>query len=437
MAAVRDRQGRPVGVVQGVFRAGDLVQKSVAILEPRGVDLRLLDASAPEAEELLHREPSPLPPSGKGGPSKLRHALAFDLAGRRWEVVVTPARGYYTLGAGWRAWSVLAGGLAFSLVLAGYVRGLLAGQAQIRTQVEARTRELAQETESHRRDAEALRASEARFRHLVEVMGEGMWVVDPEGMTTFVNRRMAQMLGYVPEEMVGHPLSGFMFEEDRAASERSLAQRREGLSGAVRRQVPEEGWLGGLDHRDRQPGAGRRTARGERAGDHHGHHGAAPGRAGAAPEPEAGEPRGAGGRHRPRLQQPAHRHPGKHQPGPDVHPAPVSCPALPRKPGEVRASRHGPDTADAGVFRQGPFPGGAPGSEPGRGGDVPPAGSLHLQESDVAIPASAGTARPHGGGLPDPAGGHEPRHQRLRSHRRPGGHRLHPHGDPGLFSRRP
>jgi PAS domain S-box-containing protein len=231
MAAVRDRQGRPVGVVQGVFRAGDLVQKSIAILEPRGVDLRLLDASAPEAEKLLHREPSPLPPSSKGGPSKLRHALVFDLAGRRWEVVVTPALGYYDLGAGWRAWSVLAGGLAFSLVLAGYVRGLLAGQAQIRTQVEARTRELAQETESHRRDAEALRASEARFRHLVEVMGEGMWVVDPEGMTTFVNRRMAQMLGYVPEEMVGHPLSGFMFEEDRAASERSLAQRREGLSG--------------------------------------------------------------------------------------------------------------------------------------------------------------------------------------------------------------
>ena len=231
MAAVRDRQGRPLGVVQGVFRAGDLVQKAIAILEPRGVDLSLLDDSAPEAETLLHREPSPLPPVGKGGPSKLRQALGFDLAGRRWEVVVTPAPGYYDLGAGWRAWSVLAGGLAFSLILAAYVRGLLTGQAQIRTQVEARTRELAQEMESHRRDAEALRASEARFRHLVEVMGEGMWVVDPEGMTTFANRRMAQMLGYVPEEMVGHPLSDFMFEEDRAASDRNMVHRRNGIGG--------------------------------------------------------------------------------------------------------------------------------------------------------------------------------------------------------------
>ena len=229
MAAVRDRKGRTKGVVQGVFRAGDLVQKSMAILEPRGVDLRLMDASAPGAEALLHLESSPLPPSGKGGPSRLRHTLGFDLAGRRWEVVVTPATGHYDLEAGWRAWGVLAGGLAFSLVLAAYVRALLAGQAQIRAQVEVRTRELAQETESHRRDAQALRESEARFRHLVEVMGEGMWVVDPEGTTTFANRRMAEMLGYAPEEMVGRPMFWFMFEEDVPSSQRNMAQRREGI----------------------------------------------------------------------------------------------------------------------------------------------------------------------------------------------------------------
>ncbi|WP_243302969.1 CHASE domain-containing protein [Geothrix oryzisoli] len=230
MAAVRDKHGKAVGVVQGVLRAGDLVQKSLAILEPRGVDLRLQDGSAREGEALLHLEPSPLAPLGERGPSRLRHVLGFDLGGRRWEVIVTPTPGYFVREAGWRAWSVLAGGLAFSLVLAAYVQALLAGQAQIRIQVEARTRELAQETESHRRDALALRESEARFRHLVEVMGEGMWVVDPQGITTFVNRRMAEMLGYAPEEMLARPLSDFMFEEDSATSDRNLAQRRNGIA---------------------------------------------------------------------------------------------------------------------------------------------------------------------------------------------------------------
>ncbi|WP_291272525.1 PAS domain S-box protein [Geothrix sp.] len=230
MASVRSPHGPSRGVVQGVFRAGDLVQKSLAILEPRGVELRLLDASAPPSESVLHAEPSPLPPEGPAKSSPLRLTREFELAGRRWVVVVTPGPGHYPLAAGWRAWGVLAGGLAFSFLLAGYVRTLLAGQAQIRAQVEARTHELAEEVESHRKDARALRESEARFRQLVEVMGEGMWVLDPDGNTTFVNRRMAEMLGYPPAEMIGRPLTDFEFDDDIPASRRNMAQRREGIS---------------------------------------------------------------------------------------------------------------------------------------------------------------------------------------------------------------
>jgi PAS domain S-box-containing protein len=231
MAPVRGPGGRIRGVVQGVFRAGDLVQKSLSILEPRGVDLKLVDASAPDPEALLHTAPSSLPVLAGAPASRLRLTRGFELAGRRWTVVVTPALGYYRMVSGWRAWGVLAGGLAFSLVLAGYVRTLLAGHALTRAQVEARTQELAQEVESHRKDAQALRESEARFRHLVEVMDEGMWVIDPQGLTTFVNRRMAEMLGYQAAEMIGRALPIFMFEEDVAASDRNLAQRREGISG--------------------------------------------------------------------------------------------------------------------------------------------------------------------------------------------------------------
>ncbi len=245
MATVPGRNGRPPGLVQGVFRAGDLVHKSLVDAPPEGVVVRLIDGSAPAAESVLHIEPSPLP-AREDGDSSLSLIQDFDQAGRHWAVMVTPAPGYFVLGSGLRAWGVLLGGLAFFGLLAGYVQALLARQAEVRTLVEARTRELAEETESHRRDAEALRDSEARFRHLVEVMGEGMWVLDPEGNTTFVNRRMREILGYTPEEMTGRPLTDFMFEEDFATAERNMVQRRAGIGSQhdfrFRRKDGSEVW---------------------------------------------------------------------------------------------------------------------------------------------------------------------------------------------------
>jgi len=228
MMPVHGTDGRALGVVQGVFRMGDLVQKSMAFLEPKGVVVRLLDVGAPASEALLHEEPSPLPRLGPETEEGLRLTRSFMLAGRAWKVAVTPAAGHYSLGIAGRAWAVLAGGLAFSMLLAGYVSTLLATEADIRNQVTDRTRELQEETASHLRDAQSLRESEARFRHLIEVMGEGLWVVDAQGATTFVNRRMSEMLGYEPGDMVGRTLFEFVAEEDLDQARQNMADRREG-----------------------------------------------------------------------------------------------------------------------------------------------------------------------------------------------------------------
>lgn len=218
------------GLVQGVFRMGDLVQKALALLEPKGVEVTLIDASAPASEGLLHAESSPLPDLGRTREKGLRLARTFDLAGRTWTVAVNPAPGHYLLGTPTRAWAVLAGGLAFSLLLSVYVSTLLASEAKVRAQVDSRTRELLEETESHRQDARALRESETRFRHLIEVMGDGLWVVDAKGITTFVNRRMSEMLGYEPEDMAGRSFFDFMAESEALEAKKNIAERPEGQS---------------------------------------------------------------------------------------------------------------------------------------------------------------------------------------------------------------
>jgi PAS domain S-box-containing protein len=56
----------------------------------------------------------------------------------------------------------------------------------------------------------ALMESETRYRQLVELAQEGIWAIDNNFNTVFVNPRMAQMLGYAQSEMAGKNLVEFL-----------------------------------------------------------------------------------------------------------------------------------------------------------------------------------------------------------------------------------
>src|ERR1700730_822614 len=81
-----------------------------------------------------------------------------------------------------------------------------------------------------RRAAEALRASEERYRRIVETAYEGIWVIDARNVTTFVNPRMAEMLGWTVDEMVGRPLFDFLDTDARATFEANEGNRLKGVS---------------------------------------------------------------------------------------------------------------------------------------------------------------------------------------------------------------
>ena len=82
-----------------------------------------------------------------------------------------------------------------------------------------------------RRNTElALRASEERYRRIVETAQEGIWLIDAETRTTFANQAMAAMLGYTVQEMMGAPLFAFMDEEGKALAAYNLERRRQGIA---------------------------------------------------------------------------------------------------------------------------------------------------------------------------------------------------------------
>lgn len=76
---------------------------------------------------------------------------------------------------------------------------------------------------------EQLRESEKKYRHLLEALQEGIWVIDEDARTTLVNPRMADMLGYTVDEMVGRHLSSFMDEESIDICEQNLERRKQGI----------------------------------------------------------------------------------------------------------------------------------------------------------------------------------------------------------------
>lgn len=74
-----------------------------------------------------------------------------------------------------------------------------------------------------------LEKSEERFRRIVQTAREGIWEIDAAARTTFVNPRLADMLGYRIEDMLERPLVDFMDEEGRSILERNIARRQQGM----------------------------------------------------------------------------------------------------------------------------------------------------------------------------------------------------------------
>jgi PAS domain S-box-containing protein len=78
---------------------------------------------------------------------------------------------------------------------------------------------------AHRRAEAARRRNEIWNRKLVETAREGFWVFDHEWRTTYVNCRMAEMLGYARKELLGQDFREFLVDGPRIQSLMDLTRR--------------------------------------------------------------------------------------------------------------------------------------------------------------------------------------------------------------------
>ncbi|HLG74106.1 MAG TPA: PAS domain S-box protein [Chloroflexota bacterium] len=81
-----------------------------------------------------------------------------------------------------------------------------------------------------KRAYDALRASEDRYRAIVETAFEGVWTIDLQGNTTFANAQMAHLLGCSVEHLYSANLFDFIDDELKPAVQARLKRRHAGLS---------------------------------------------------------------------------------------------------------------------------------------------------------------------------------------------------------------
>lgn len=105
-------------------------------------------------------------------------------------------------------------------------------KAQLVAELEALRQRVAglEASQAGYQQAEIALCESEKQRHLVvDTLHEGIWIIDANSYITFANPRIAAMLGYTAEEMIGKRLFSFMDEQHVAICKGHLERRRQGI----------------------------------------------------------------------------------------------------------------------------------------------------------------------------------------------------------------
>jgi len=69
-----------------------------------------------------------------------------------------------------------------------------------------------------------LKKSEERFRDLIETAEEVIWEVDRELRITYSNPYIEKVIGYLPSELIGKPMTSFMHKDDRKKFKKLISE---------------------------------------------------------------------------------------------------------------------------------------------------------------------------------------------------------------------
>lgn len=70
--------------------------------------------------------------------------------------------------------------------------------------------------------------SDSFYRRIVEIAQEGIWIMNENDITTFVNQKLADILGYTVDEIIGKTPYDFMSQAEQARAKVRIGERKQG-----------------------------------------------------------------------------------------------------------------------------------------------------------------------------------------------------------------
>ncbi len=80
----------------------------------------------------------------------------------------------------------------------------------------------------HKDTDSSIKQEALRYRALVDSLNDGFGIIDNEGKISYANKKWGALLEYSPEEMIGHPITDFLDEHNRAVLEENIRKRKSG-----------------------------------------------------------------------------------------------------------------------------------------------------------------------------------------------------------------
>jgi PAS domain S-box-containing protein len=86
-----------------------------------------------------------------------------------------------------------------------------------------------------------LEESREKYRQIVETAQEGIWMIDENNKTVFVNQKMCDILECTADDMIGKENFHFLDDNGRKLSSASIARRRQGITENIDKQFMTKG----------------------------------------------------------------------------------------------------------------------------------------------------------------------------------------------------